>query len=115
MIGLLLTITNITGGILLGLTTLDKYDGDSNIFNKVAVALAPFQTIIGGALVVLPLLHFGLSGLLSILGGILLLMPVFDKVPSLEPTLNQLSSRLMPFKAIIGVALLILGVMGLLR
>ena len=29
MIGLLLTIANITGGILLGLATLDKWDGGS--------------------------------------------------------------------------------------
>jgi len=37
MIGLLLTIANISGGILLGLATLDKWDGESNFFNKIAL------------------------------------------------------------------------------
>lgn len=115
MIGLLLTIANITGGILLGLSTLDKIDGTQNVFNKIAGALVPFQTIIGGALVVLPFLNFGLSGIISILGGVLLLTDVFDKVPALEPTLNSLASKLTPFKAMIGVGLLILGLLGLLR
>ena len=114
MIGLLLTIANITGGVLLGLTTLDKMDGESNFFNKIANALGPFQSIIGGALVILPILNFGLLNLVSILGGILLLTHAFGKVPALEPALRQLSEKLMPFKAVIGIALLVLGIMRLL-
>ncbi|MCT4630510.1 hypothetical protein [Winogradskyella sp.] len=113
MIGTLLTIANISGGILLGLATLDKWDGDSNFFNKIAGALAPFQTVIGGALVVLPILRFSLLGIISILGGVLLLTHVFGKVPALETSLRKLSAQLMPFKAIIGIALLVLGLMGL--
>jgi len=31
---LLLDIANISGGLLLGLATLDKWDGESNFFNK---------------------------------------------------------------------------------
>lgn len=113
MIGFLLTIANITGGILLGLATLDKWDGESNFFNKIAGFLAPFQTIIGGALVVLPILKFSVIGIVSILGGILLLTHVFGKVPALETSLRKLSAKLMPFKAIIGIALLVLGILGL--
>lgn len=114
MIGTLLTIAQISGGILLGLATLDKWDGESNFFNKIAGVLAPFQTIIGGALVVLPLLRFKVLGLVSILGGILLLTHVFGKVPSLETSLRKLSAKLMPFKAIIGIGLIALGVMSLI-
>ena len=113
MIGLLLTIANISGGILLGLATLDKWDGESNFFNKIAGVLAPFQTVIGGALVVLPILKFSLLGIVSILGGILLLTHVFGKVPALETSLRKLSDKLMPFKAIIGIALLVLGILSL--
>ena len=117
MIGLLLTIANITGGILLGLATLDKWDGESNFFNKIASKLAPFQTIIGGALVVLPILIFRshlLFNIASILGGILLLTHVFGKVPALETSLRKLSATLMPFKAIIGIGLIVIGVLGIL-
>jgi hypothetical protein len=113
MIGLLLTIANISGGILLGLATLDKWDGESNFFNKIAGFLAPFQTVIGGALVVLPILKFSLIGIVSILGGILLLTHVFGKVPALESSLRKLSEKLMPFKAVIGIAILVLGILGL--
>lgn len=113
MIGLLYTIAKISGGILLGLATLDKWDGESNFFNKIAGALAPFQTIIGVALIVFPILRFRVIGIISILGGILLLTHAFGKVPALESVLRTLSDKLMPFKAIIGIALLVLGILGL--
>ena len=116
MIGLLLTIASISGGLLLGLDTLDKWDRESDFFNKIADKLAPFQTVIGGVLVILAILTFRSSWLFSItriLGGILLLTHVFSKVPALETSLRQLSAKLMPFKTVIGIALLIIGVLGL--
>ena len=113
MIGLIYAIVQISGGVLLGITTLDKWDGESNFFNKIAGVLAPFQTVIGVALLILPLLRFKVIGLISIVGGILLLTHVFEKVPALETTLRQLSATLMPFKAIIGIALIVLGILGL--
>ena len=117
---LLLDIANISGGLLLGLATLDKWDGEANFFNKIAGVLAPFQTVIGGALLVLPILRifsvgFSIYGLVSIVGGLLLLTHVFGKVPALEETLRKVSSKLMPFKAIIGIALLAIGVLSLLH
>jgi len=114
MIGTLLTIANIAGGILLGLATLDKWDGESNFFNKIAGVLAPFQTVIGGALIVLAILTFWgniLFNVASILGGLLLLTHVFGKVPALEANLRKLSSKLMPFKAIIGIGLIVIGLL----
>ncbi|WP_299102989.1 hypothetical protein [uncultured Winogradskyella sp.] len=114
MIGLLLTIANISGGILLGLATLDKWDGESNFFNNIAGKLVPFQTVIGGALIILSILTFRgslLFSIVSILGGILLLTHVFSKVPSLETSLRKLSATLMPFKAVIGIALLVIGIL----
>jgi hypothetical protein len=116
MIGLFLAIASIAGGILLGLATLDKWDGESNFFNKIADVLAPFQTVIGGVLVVLAILTFRGNVLFSfarILGGLLLLTRVFSKVPALEASLRQLSAKLMPFKAIIGIGLIVIGVLGL--
>ena len=114
LIELLLAIANISGGILLGLATLDKWDGESNFFNKIAGFLAPFQTAIGLGLIILAILEFWdglLFNIASILGGILLLTHAFGKVPSLEASLRKLSAKLMPFKAIIGIGLIAIGIM----
>ena len=116
----LLTIANLCGGILLGLATLDKWDGESNFFNKIAGVLAPFQTLIGGALVVLSLLrifggHNWLFNITSLLGGLLLLTHVFGKVPALETSLRKLSAKLMPYKSIIGIGLLVIGILNLIN
>lgn len=116
MIGFLLAIANISGGILLGLSTLDKWDGERNFFNNIAGVLAPFQTVIGGALIILAVLIFRahiLFNIVSILGGILLLTHVFSKVPALEDSLRKLSDKLMPYKAIIGIALIVIGLIWL--
>lgn len=87
MIVTLLTLANIAGGLLLGLTMLDKWDGKRDFFNKIASALEPFQTAIGGALFLLGLIRLlGLGGwlanIISILGGILLLTHVLGKAPA---------------------------------
>lgn len=115
---LLLELANISGGILLGLATLDKWDGESNFFNRIAGVLAPFQTVIGIALLALGLLNvFGGKSILlnigSAIGGLLLLTHVFGKIPALENALRSLSDKLSPFKAIIGVAILIMGLLSL--
>ncbi|BAO76619.1 hypothetical protein [Winogradskyella sp. PG-2] len=120
MIVLLLTIANLAGGLLLGLATLDKWDGERNFFNKIAGILTPFQTVIGGALVILSLIriiggHNWSFNFTSLVGGILLLTHVFGKVPALESSLRKLSDKLMPFKAIIGIALLVIGILNLIN
>jgi heme A synthase len=116
----ILTIANICGGLLLGLATLDKWDGERNFFNKIAGVLAPFQTVIGGALVVLSLIrifggHNCLFNFISLLGGFLLLTHVIGKAPAFQESLRKLSDKLMPFKAIIGIVLLVIGILNLIN
>ncbi|AEH01621.1 hypothetical protein [Lacinutrix sp. 5H-3-7-4] len=118
MIVTLLIIANIAGGILLGLATLDKWDGERNFFNKIAGVLAPFQTIIGAALVILGLLRLFGSGslffnIVSVLGGFLLLTHVIVKAPAFKDSLQKLSDKLMPFKAVIGIAMIAIGLISL--
>ena len=118
MIVTLLSIANIAGGLLLGLATLDKLDGERNFFNKIATTLAPFQTAIGGTLVVLALIRiFGEGGLIfnivSLIGGFLLLTHVIGKAPAFKDTLHKISNKLMPFKAVIGIALIVIGLITL--
>ncbi len=120
MVVLLLTIANIAGGLLLGLATLDKWDGEANFFNKIAGILAPFQTLIGGALVVLSLLrifggHNWLFNIVSLLGGFLLLTHVIGKAPAFKESLQKLSDKLSPFKALIGIGLLVIGILNVLN
>jgi hypothetical protein len=47
------------------------------------------------------------------MGGLLLLTHVFSKVPALEDVLLKISMTLMPFKAVIGIALIVLGILSL--
>ncbi len=114
MTGFLLTIAFISGGLLLGLATLDKWDGESNFFNKIAGVLAPFQTVIGGGLIVLAILKFWSAPIyntVGIVGGFLLLTHVIGKAPAFGDSLKKLSDKLMPFKAIIGIGLLVVGIL----
>ena len=118
MLGLLFNIANIAGGILLGLTLLDKWDGDKDYFNKAAKFLSPFQTVIGAVLIVFSIIFMFSGGVflfhvVSFLGGFLLLTHVISKSPSLQDSLLKLSSKLMPFKAGIGIALIVIGILGL--
>ena len=111
-------IAQIGGGILLALATLDKLDGESNFFNKIASILAPFQTIIGAILIVLGILRLGhnvIYSLISLAGGLLLLTHVLGKIPALGETLKKLSAKLMPFKAIVGIALLIISLLAIFK
>ncbi len=117
MTDLLLNIGNIAGGILLGLATLDKWDGERDFFNKIAGFLVPFQTIIGGALIGLGILKLmdgsWMFNIASILGGILLLTHSLGKIPALGGVLESLSKKLMPYKAIIGIVLIVIGLIGI--
>ena len=111
MMSLLLTIACITGGILLGLATLDKLDGEANFFNKIAGYLVPFQTVIGGALIFFGIWNFWgnlLYTAVELIGGLLLITHVI-KVESIK----KISAKLMPFKAIVGIALLVVGILRL--
>lgn len=118
MLGFLFNIANIAGGILLGLTLLDKWDGDKDYFNKAASYLSPFQTVIGSILMVFSIIYLIRGGgflfhIVSFIGGFLLLTHVISKSPSLKDSLLKFSDMFMPFKAGIGIALIVIGILGL--
>jgi len=111
-------IANILAGLLLGITTLDKLDGESNFFNDLAKKLIPYTTTIGGLSLGLGvfLLVFRdgcfLYDLLGIAAGLLLLTHVLSQIPTIGEFLVKLSKMLMPFKAIVGMAILVLTLLG---
>jgi cadmium resistance protein CadD (predicted permease) len=120
MIVLIYKIANILAGILLGITALDRLDGESDFFNSIAKKLMPFTTVIGGAslgLGIYFLLGFNhiLYNVLAIAAGLLLLTHVLSQIPTIGDTLVKVSKKLMPFKVIVGVALLIMTVLRFLH
>jgi len=118
---LLIKIAGIGAGILLGITALDKLDGESNFFNDIAKKLMPFSTLIGGAVLALGLFEllgiFGFNDrhfiydLAAMVSGLLLLTHVLSQVPKVGDSLVSISKKLMPFKVIFGVGLLVLSVL----
>ncbi|MFK7749792.1 MAG: hypothetical protein AB8B65_15455 [Kordia sp.] len=122
LVYLLIKIAGIAAGILLGITALDKLDGESDFFNNVAKKIMPFSTIIGGGLIVLAIFEllqiFGFSDdrhliydLVAIASGLLLLTHVLSQIPKVGDSLVNISKKLMPFKVIFGMALFILSIL----
>lgn len=112
-------IAAIAGGILLGIETLDKWDGGKDFFKKAENFLLPYNTIIGGVLLVVSILNILKPGCMlydavGIVAGLLLLTEVLSKVPALGELLVKASKALLPFKAIIGIAILIIGITSLI-
>ncbi|MEM6718992.1 MAG: hypothetical protein AAF611_06750 [Bacteroidota bacterium] len=125
MIELIFKIGCLSAGILLGLTALDKLDGESNFFNDIAKKLMPFSTIIGGTIIVLAIFEilqiFGFDkgrhlifNLIAIGSGLLLLTHVLSQVPKIGDSLVEISKKLMPFKVIFGMALFVLSLLRFL-
>ena len=112
-------IACIAGGILLGIETLDKWDGGKDFFKKAENFLLPYNTIIGGVLLVVSILNILKPGCMlydavGIAGGLLLFTEALSKIPALGDILTSASKALIPFKAIIGIAILVIGVTGLI-
>ncbi|WP_420573187.1 hypothetical protein [Kordia sp.] len=124
MLLLIFKIASVAGGILLGITALDKLDGESDFFNNIAKKLIPFTTIIGGTVAVLGIFEllkiFGFSNrhlifdLVAIAAGILLLTHVLSQIPTIGGSLLKLSIKLMPFKVILGIALFVMAILRFL-
>ena len=111
-------IASVAGGILLGIDTLDKWDGGGDIFKKAEKFLMPYNTIIGGVLTVMGIMNLlrpgcMLTDIVGIAAGILLFTEVLSNVPAVGDLFKKASGILTPFKAVIGVAILILGATSL--
>ena len=112
-------IASVAGGILLGIDTLDKWDGSKDFFKKAEDFLLPYNTAIGGVLFVISVLNFlrpgcALYDSVGIVAGILLFTEILSKTPVIGDLFVKISKSILPFKAIIGIAVLIIGVTSLL-
>lgn len=113
-------IACICAGILLAISHLDILDGESNFFNKIAAKLRPFNAIIGFATLIIGVLFLLkikciIFGLVGIACALLLIPQRLGRVPGIGETLEKLSNKIQPHKAIVGDIALILGVLGLLN
>ena len=116
----LFDISNICAGIVLGITVLDRWDGSNNFFTKIAQFLTPFAAVIGGISLILGvifLFRFGcaLFDITGIVAGLTLLSGSLKNIPALGNGLEKVSAALLPFKAAIGIAALVVGIMGLIN
>jgi len=112
-------IASISGGILLGIDTLDKWDGGKDFFKKAEKFLLPYNTVIGGVLLILSIINILKPGCtlydaFGIAAGLLLFTQTLSKIPTIGDLLIKVSKALVPFKAIIGIAILIIGITSLL-
>jgi hypothetical protein len=119
ILALIFKIACLCGGILLGITALDKLDGESDFFNDIAKKLMPFTTLIGGTVLglgIFYLLHFDhlIFNLVAIASGLLLLTHVLSQVPTIGESLVKVSKKLKPFKVILGVSLFVLTLLRFL-
>ncbi|RXG15351.1 hypothetical protein DSM03_102419 [Leeuwenhoekiella aestuarii] len=117
---ILFELALICAGILLGITTLDKWDGSTQIFTKAANTLKPFAAVIGGICLLIgfwflfrPFCTF--RDIIGILAGLSLLGGSFENSQSLQDFFNKSAAFLNPYKVIIGIIALILGILGLLN
>ncbi|MEC8884049.1 MAG: hypothetical protein VYD98_05300, partial [Bacteroidota bacterium] len=84
----------ICSGILLAINTLDKWDGSTQLFAKIADALKPFAAVIGGIALILgiwflfrPVCTF--RDIVAVLAGLALLGGTFENHPSLQNFFNK--------------------------
>lgn len=117
---LIFEISCICAGILLAITQLDRLDGKSDFFNKIASVLKPFNVIIGIitlSIGILYLVNFKwvIFSIVGIACGLLLLPQQLTKLPLVGDSLAKLSRSINPYKVFVGDAAIILGVLGLLN
>lgn len=108
----------ICAGVLLAINTLTKWDGSTQFFSKFADFLKPFSTVIGGICLILGIWYVvkpfcTFRDIISILAGLTLLGGSLENHPSLHDFFNKAASFLNPYRVIIGLIALLLGVLGL--
>ncbi len=113
--GLIFKIAAVTSGLLLSTSLLDKWDGEKDFFTKISAKLLPYNTIIGS--VIFGLGIFGLfdrgcmvHDIAAICAGLLLISDVLGKAPLIGDLLVKASNALIPFKVIVGMVILVIGV-----
>lgn len=97
-------------GILAGLLLLSEA-----IRGPIVRSLQPFQTVIGVIALVAGILNFlSVFGIVLILAGLILSTSVLSSIPSIGDGLARAGQALNPFRLIVGLVVLILGIAALI-
>ncbi|HTP03062.1 MAG TPA: hypothetical protein VMJ64_16925 [Anaerolineales bacterium] len=106
--------------ILVGLAlltgALGKVPGVGPVLERFAGWLAPFEVALGVIAIIAGLLELlSLEGILLILAGLVLAVSTLRTIPRVGAGLGRLGSALTPYRWIIGVILLAVGLLDLLQ
>ncbi len=112
-------LSNIAAGIILATSTLMKVKSIADSILKLSKWLTGFKVIIGFTCLILGLIFLfrpgcSLYDFTGILAGLVLLTDTLISIPGIGEPLTKLSRSLLPFTTAIGVASLIVGILGLL-
>jgi cadmium resistance protein CadD (predicted permease) len=112
-------LANIAAGIILAASTLMKIQSISDSIVKLSNWLRGFKVTIGAVALILGIIYLlrpgcALYDLTGILAGLVLLTDTLINVPGVGESLTKLSRTLLPFTTTIGIAALIVGILGLL-
>jgi hypothetical protein len=101
--------------VLAGLLLLSPIIRGRSAGGKVVDSLAPFDAVIGVVAVVVGLLNItSVIGVALIAAGLTLATGALAQVPALGPHLERAGNALRPFRVVLGVVVLVIGVMALL-
>ena len=115
----LFDLSNIAAGIILASSTLMRFKSIADSILKISNWLTGFKVLIGFVCLILGLIFLfrpgcSLYDLTGILAGLVLLTDTLINIPGVGESLTKLSRSLLPFTTAIGVAALIVGILGLL-
>lgn len=112
-------LSNIAAGLILSYSVLMQMKGTGEKFSGFVSWLNGFRFVFGGISLVHGLIYLFRSGcalfdITGMLAGLLLLSGALGNIPGIGKSLEKASRSLAPFSVIIGVAAIVVGIMGLL-
>jgi cadmium resistance protein CadD (predicted permease) len=104
-------IVAILAGLLLIAPVIDRSMSGSRFI----AALTPFSAVIGVVAVVLGVLNIlSVIGLVLIVAGLVLAADALSKVPAIGDHLERAGNALRPFRIVLGIIVLVLGIVAIL-
>ncbi|WP_049753486.1 hypothetical protein ACN2MM_00635 [Alkalilimnicola ehrlichii MLHE-1] len=101
--------------ILAGLLLITPIIGRGSAGAKVVGKLTPFEAVIGVVALIVGVLNvMSVTGLVLIVAGLLLAASALAKIPAIGSHLARAGKALKPFRVVIGVVVLVIGVLVLL-
>lgn len=113
-------LSNIASGIILATSILVNLKGVGEDISKLSAKLSGFKVVFGSLSLILGVIYLFRPGcavfeIVGIMAGLVLLSDLLKNVPAIGEFLTTTSHKLAPFSTGIGIAAIVVGVMGLLN